>query len=65
VRLLEKSIASLGYDAKFTYLEGRTHFDPFNSELMTRIATQMYDRARPGHRWKSTVPPDPATELAR
>jgi len=65
VRLLQTAVTPLGYDAKITFLSGRSHFDLFEGGLMTRIAAQMYDAARPGHSWKSSKPPDPATELAR
>jgi Putative esterase len=65
VQLLQTAIAPLGYDAKITLLSGRTHFDLFNGGLMTRIAAQMYETARPGRRWTPSTPPDPATELAK
>jgi S-formylglutathione hydrolase FrmB len=65
VRLMQTAITPLGYQAKFTFLAGRTHFDLFSGGLMTRIGTEMYDVARPGHTWKTKVAPDPATELAK
>lgn len=65
VRLLETAIAPLGYEAKITFLSGRTHFDLFDGGLMTRIAAQMYGAARPSHRWKPRTQPDPATELVK
>lgn len=65
VHLLQTEISPLGYKAKITYLPGRTHFDLYKGELMSRIAKQMYDVARPGNNWKPKVPPDPATELAK
>jgi Putative esterase len=65
VRLLQDAIASLGYDAKITFLSGRTHFDLFDGGLMTRIAGQMYETARPGRGWKPSTPPDPASELTK
>jgi pimeloyl-ACP methyl ester carboxylesterase len=64
-RLLQERLAPLGYDAKFTYLAGRTHFDLYNGGLMTRIAQQMYAVARPGAKWQPKIIPDPATELTR
>jgi hypothetical protein len=65
VHLLQKEIANLGYDAKFTYLEGRTHFDLYDGGLETRIARQMYDVARPGNTWKPKSNPEPATALTK
>ena len=74
IRLLHDRVTPLGYDARFTYLAGRTHFETIqNGErfgfahggLNTRIAMQMYDVARPGHSWKPTILLDPSTELAR
>jgi pimeloyl-ACP methyl ester carboxylesterase len=65
VHLLQERIASLGYDAKFTYLAGRTHFDLYDGGLETRIAEQMYDVARPGNHWKPAQAPSAATELAK
>lgn len=59
VRLLEKAIAPLGYDAHFTYLEGRTHFDLYQGGLEEKIAKEMYDVARPGNLWKAK--PTPST----
>ena len=65
VRLLEQRIKGLGYDAKFTYLEGRTHFDLYTGGLMTRITQQMYAVARPKDKWTPKKPPDAATELTK
>jgi len=65
VRLLETAIAPLGYEAKITFLSGRTHFDLFDGGLMRRIAAQMYVVARPSHRWKPKTQPAPATELVK
>ena len=65
VRLLQETITPLGYEPRITYLANRTHFDLFEGGLGTRIAAQMYDVARPRDRWKPTVAPDPATELAK
>ncbi|MGE5110050.1 MAG: alpha/beta hydrolase [Acidobacteriaceae bacterium] len=65
VHLLQQRIANLGYDAKFTYLPGRTHFDLYQGGLETRIAKQMYDVARPGNTWKPATAPAAATELAK
>jgi enterochelin esterase-like enzyme len=65
VRLLEQAIIPLGYDAKITYLEGRTHMDLYRGGLEERIAEQMYDTARPGNHWKPKVVPDPATQIAQ
>lgn len=53
VCLLEKAIAPLGYNAHFTYLEGRTHFDLYVGGLEEKIAKEMYDVARPGNTWKA------------
>lgn len=53
VRLLEKEIKPLGYNANFTYLEGRTHFDLYDGGLEKKIAKEMYDVARPGNKWKA------------
>jgi len=53
VRLLEKEIQPLGYSAKFTFLEGRTHFDLYQGGLDEKIAKEMYDVARPGNTWKA------------
>jgi hypothetical protein len=65
VRLLEEALMPLGYDAKFTYLEGRHHFNLFEGDLFGRIALQMSDVARPGHSWTPKRPFDPATVLAQ
>jgi pimeloyl-ACP methyl ester carboxylesterase len=65
VHLLQERIANLGYDAKFTYLEGRTHFDLYDGGLEARIAQQMYDVARPGNHWKPAQAPSAATKLAK
>ena len=65
VHLLQKRIADLGYNAKFTYLPGRTHFDLYDGGLEIRIAQQMYDVARPGNHWKPAQAPSAATELAK
>jgi S-formylglutathione hydrolase FrmB len=65
VHLLEKAIAPLGYNGRFTYLDGRTHMDLYKGGLETRIAQQMYNVARPGNTWKPKQEPDAATELAK
>lgn len=65
VHLLQQAIAPLGYDARITYLQGRTHMDLYRGGLETRITEQMYDVARPRNTWKPKVPPDPATELVK
>ena len=65
VHLLEQRIVNLGYNAKFTYLPGRTHFDLYQGGLETRIAKQMYDAARPGNAWLPARAPAAATELAK
>lgn len=64
VHLLQQAIAPLGYDAKITFLEGRTHGDVYKGGLETRIAQQMYEVARPKNGWNPKVEPDPATKLA-
>lgn len=53
VRLLEKEIKPLGYNAKFTYLVGRSHFDLYKGGLDEKIAREMYDVARPGNTWRA------------
>ena len=63
VRLLQKDIVPLGYQAHFTFLEGRNHFDLYKGGLITQIATQMYAVARPSAKWKPRVAPLPATKL--
>jgi S-formylglutathione hydrolase FrmB len=47
-QLLEQTIKSLGGKADFTYMDGRSHFDLYQGDLMERIARQMYAIARPG-----------------
>lgn len=65
VRLLERAISPFGYDARFTYLPGRDHFDLFGPalDLTGHIVRQMYDVARPGHKWTPRVPLAPAGAL--
>jgi hypothetical protein len=63
VRTLQNAISSLNYKATFTYLTGRTHFDLYDGGLLTRIAMQMYDVARPNNRFKPTRAPESATAL--
>jgi pimeloyl-ACP methyl ester carboxylesterase len=65
VHLLQGRIAKLDYNAKFTYLPGRTHFDLYDGGLEIRIAEQMYDVARPAKHWKPAHAPSAATELAK
>jgi hypothetical protein len=65
VHLLQQAIAPLGYNAKITYLDGRTHMDLYKGGLETRISEQMYDVARPGNHWQAKTAPDAATELAK
>jgi enterochelin esterase-like enzyme len=65
VRRLELAIDSRGYDARFTYIPGRNHFDLYDGHLLTRIAMQMYATAFPSAQWKPRVAPDPVTELAK
>jgi hypothetical protein len=53
-RLLEKTLSSLGADAKFTYLPDKTHFDLYEANgdreaLMKQIMKEMYAIARPAH----------------
>lgn len=64
VHRLEQAITPLGYNAKITYLDGRTHMDLYEGGLEQRIAEQMYNSARPGNHWKPKVAPDPATQIA-
>lgn len=47
VRLLDAELKKLGSDARFEYLEGRTHFDLYQDGLGDRIAKEMYAIARP------------------
>jgi hypothetical protein len=65
VHLLEQAILPLGYKAKITYLEGRTHMDLYKGGLEERMAAQMYNTARPGNHWNPKVAPDPATQIAQ
>lgn len=55
VHILDKEITPLGYNAKLTYIEGRSHFDLYKGGLDRRIAKEMYDVARPGNTWKAKV----------
>jgi hypothetical protein len=63
VRLLQRRIDSLGYEARFTYIPGRGHFDLYDGHLLRRIAGQMYRVARQDSSWKPR-PADRSTELA-
>jgi hypothetical protein len=45
--LLEQTIKDLGGKARFTYLEGRSHFDLYQGGLTEKIANEMYAVARP------------------
>lgn len=65
VRRLDETITPLGYEPKITYLANRTHFDLFEGGLITRIITQMYDVARPRHKWRSTASVEPSSELVK
>jgi len=65
VHLLEQAITPLGYNAKITYLEGRTHMDLYQGGLEQRIAEQMYNTARPGNHWAPKTAPDRATQIAQ
>jgi S-formylglutathione hydrolase FrmB len=47
VRLLDAELEKLNSDAKFEYLEGRTHFDLYQGGLSFQIAKEMYAVARP------------------
>ncbi|MEP6787051.1 MAG: alpha/beta hydrolase-fold protein [Acidobacteriota bacterium] len=47
VRLLDAELKKLGSDAKFEYIEGRTHFNLYEGGLGDRIAKEMYAVARP------------------
>jgi pimeloyl-ACP methyl ester carboxylesterase len=55
VRLMERAIDPFGYGAKFTYLEGRDHFNLYDGDVLSRIAGEMYDVARPRNGWKPSV----------
>ena len=48
-RLLQQTIQDLGGKASFTYLEGRSHFDLYQSGLLEQIAKEMYTVARPSN----------------
>jgi hypothetical protein len=57
VHKLEAVLARLGGEPRFTYLEGRTHFDLYTvgddpSGLLDRIGAEMQAVARPGEAWK-------------
>ena len=57
----ESVLKRLDASAKFTYLEGRTHFDLYKtandqSGLMNQIGSEMYAVARPGVDWKKQAP---------
>ena len=47
IRLLDAELKKLGSDAKFEYLEGRSHFDMYQDGLGDKIANEMYQVARP------------------
>jgi hypothetical protein len=64
VRLLQRRFESLGYDARFTYIPHRGHFDLYDGHLLSRIAEQMYRVARRDARWTPREPPDRSTKLA-
>ena len=40
--LLDAELKKLGSDAKFEYLEGRSHFDMYQDGLGDKIANEMY-----------------------
>jgi hypothetical protein len=66
VRLLQRRIESLGYQARFTYIPVRTHFDLYEGHLVRRIAEQMYRGARPDATWNRGSPPiDPRNSPTR
>jgi len=52
-RLLDAELKELGSDAKFEYLEGRTHFDLYQGGLRNRMFREMYAVARPASKTKS------------
>jgi len=62
VRRMQEVIDPLGYEARFTYLEGRDHFNLYDGDLLASIAAQMYEVARPRANWR---PPASAPVLAR
>ena len=45
--LLGAELKKLGSNAKFEYLEGRSHFDMYQDGLGDKIANEMYQVARP------------------
>jgi hypothetical protein len=47
-RLLEQTINDLGGKTRFTYIDGRSHFDLYQGGLTEKIANEMYAVARPG-----------------
>jgi pimeloyl-ACP methyl ester carboxylesterase len=57
IRRLEVALQELAYDAKFTYLPDRDHFNLYEGDVLTRIAQQMYDVARPRSKWTPSVEP--------
>ena len=65
LRRLQHALELLGYDAKFTYLTNRDHFNPFEGDLMTHIAVQMYEAARPRSRWLPAESLNQARTLAK
>lgn len=64
LRRLEEALMPLGYDAKFTYIPDRNHFDLYDGGLLTRIAAEMYAVARPRANWRPSEEPK-VMELAR
>lgn len=51
-RLLDAELKELGSDAKFEYLDGRTHFDLYQGGLRNRMFREMYAVARPAAKTK-------------
>jgi hypothetical protein len=52
VHALQSAIKGLPYQAAFTYVDGKNHFNLYDDNLLGTIATQMYAVARPRSDWK-------------
>jgi DGQHR domain-containing protein len=73
VRLLDRQLGPLGYNAKFSYLVGWGHFGLSEAgaevasfqDVMIVIAQQMYATARPSVNWRPRIAPHPRAELTK
>jgi hypothetical protein len=54
---MQQVIDPLGYEGKFTYLDGRDHFNLYDGDLPASIAAQMYQVARPHASWRAPSSP--------